>query len=514
MKRPLILGISASLRNARSKKGSQAFVAEISALADSGELDTYIGDQASIHLDQFVEAGRAEGKPFDQLYRELRRRGGLRGLSNSEVCLAAALWEVRNHGCDIGHVGLIDHFPADGSENDIKALKHRLRAADGFILSSPVYFGDRSSLSQRFIEMIRSDDELRQSLAGKLYAGLAVGAKRNGGQETTLIYQMIDMINLGLLGVGNDSDTTSQYGGTAHAGDVGTIPKDAYGINTSRGTGRRIGHVVKLLEDGKDSHLGDPVRVGLWSLQDRECEMLNLALPLFEGQNLAHEVRVSGATDHRIRPCIACDICPISVGPDEDYRCIIARKDDGLKQMHEELLWPDILVPAVFSPRSRQGLVSVYQQFMERTRYLRRGDYVYTDRLVIPLVFEEIGANEHLDIRLLTSFIRHHTVMSKPIIGFLHQGRLINADEVAADLGRALANGRRLTESRLAAASLGGGSSQYNPVGYVLSAAKDNETETLTAREEAIETRNRNLVAEAATRLSTLPQQSDTQARL
>jgi len=514
VKKPLILGISASLRNARSKKGSQALVTEISALTDSAELNTYINDQASIHLDQFVDAGRAEGKPFDQLYRELRKRGGLRGLSNSEVCLAAALWEAKNHGCDIDHVGLIDHFPADGSETDIDVLKTRLKAADGFILSSPVYFGDRSSLSQRFIEMIRSDDDLRRILAGKIYAGLAVGAKRNGGQETTLIYQMIDMINLDLLGVGNDSDTTSQYGGTAHAGDIGTIPKDTYGINTSRGTGRRIGRVAAMMEDGKDSQLGDKIRVGLWSLQDRNSEMLDLALPLFRTQNLAHEVRVSGVTDHRIRPCIACDICPIAVGPDEDYRCIIARKDDGLKQLHEELLWPDILVPAVLSPRSRNGLVSVYQQFMERTRYLRRGDYVYTDRLVIPLVFEEIGANEHLDIRLLTSFIRHHTVMSKPIIGFLHQGKLINEAEVAADLGKALANGRRLTESRLAAASLSGGASQYNPVGYVLSAAKDNENDTLTAREEAIEIRNRNLVAEAASRLCALPRNADTRASL
>ena len=73
-------------------------------------------------------------------------------------------------------------------------LKAALRRADGILLSTPVYFGDRSSLSQRFIETIRSDAALCRDLAGRIYAGLAVGAKRNGGQETTLIYQMMDMV--------------------------------------------------------------------------------------------------------------------------------------------------------------------------------------------------------------------------------------------------------------------------------------------------------------------------------
>ncbi len=89
------------------------------------------------------------------------------------------------------------------------------------IVSSPVYFGDRGSLVQSLFEFIESDPLLRQDMAGKIYGGLAVGAKRNGGQETTLIYQMLDMLDMGLLAVGNGHETTAQYGGTAKAGDVG-----------------------------------------------------------------------------------------------------------------------------------------------------------------------------------------------------------------------------------------------------------------------------------------------------
>ena len=40
-----------------------------------------------------------------------------------------------------------------------------------------------------------------------------------------MIYQLHDMMDLGFLGVGNDYETTSQYGGTGHAGDIGTMPQ-------------------------------------------------------------------------------------------------------------------------------------------------------------------------------------------------------------------------------------------------------------------------------------------------
>ena len=95
------------------------------------------------------------------------------------------------------------------------------------------------------LDFIASDPQLTKSADGKLYGGIAVGAKRNGGQETTLIYQMLDMVELGFLAVGNDHETTAQYGGTGHAGDVGTMHKDNYGLDTSLGVGRRMARVLK-----------------------------------------------------------------------------------------------------------------------------------------------------------------------------------------------------------------------------------------------------------------------------
>ncbi len=510
MTAPIVLGLSASLRNARSSAGAHQLREEIRALKTREQLDAYLSEQANIHLDQFKAAGRADGLPFDEMYRNLQRNGGQRGLSNSEIALVAALWGAQEKGAAVRHIPLPDHFPANGVAKDLDVLKAALREADAIILSTPVYFGDRGSLAQKFVDLIRDDDVLQKDLAGKLYAGVAVGAKRNGGQETTLIYAMMDMLNLGFLAVGNDSDTTSQYGGTGHAGDIATMPKDTYGINTAIGTGRRVGNVALQLAAAKHSDLNDRPRMDFWVLQDRNGEGASIAAPFSKHIEETAETRFMDLTDQTIRPCIACDICPIHVGPDEEYRCIIKKKDDGVVAHHKDFLWPDIIAPIVYSPRDRNGTQTVYQQFMERTRYLRRGDYVFTDHLAVPFVITEVGANEIMDIRLMTSFVRHHTVLSKPIVGYVHDGKLLNGDDVRRDLARAVENGRRLTIGRLASVSIDLFATQYRPVGYVLAQAKDNDKKTISAREEAVGDRLHRQQEEAKERLVTLTSPNQT----
>lgn len=471
--KPLILGLSASLRNKLPYDVSNGIVGELKEISTSEDLDIYINKKAQ----------------------------GLRRLSNSGVCLVVALWAAFREGTDIEHVSLSEHFTSTGNTKDINKLKETLCRADGIILSTPVYFGDRSSLSQNFIEMIRADSLLRERIAGKLYAGVAVGAKRNGGQETTLIYQMLDMLSVGFIAVGNDSITTSQYGGTGHAGDIGEMPKDSYGINTSLGTGRRVGRVATLLKTAKPSHLLDDLRVGLWILQDRDDLAKRTMEEFLEQLGPGVTFIQPPLLDKHIRPCIACDICPTTVGPDEKYRCIIASAKDGMKDFHQGLIRADVIMPVLYSPKDRTGLISVYQQFMERTRYLRRGDYVFTDRLVSPLVFAEIGSNENLHIRMLTSFIRHHTVMIKPVIGWIQDGHLLNRDEVKEDLYNTLKQGKRLLTGRLKTADTNPKFTIYQPVGYVLSSKKNKQKESLDARKRAMNMRLERLIWERNNRM-------------
>ena len=90
-------------------------------------------------------------------------------------------------------------------------LRQQILSADAIYFQDPVYFGDRGSLIQELFEFLHKDSDCLRHVRDRLYAGISVGAKRNGGQETNLIYQIIDATNMNML-VGNDSATTSQYG--------------------------------------------------------------------------------------------------------------------------------------------------------------------------------------------------------------------------------------------------------------------------------------------------------------
>lgn len=469
-----VLGAAASLRNARHGIGSDRLLSEIRCIEDQDGLSKYLAAQVRLRVDDFVEAGRQSGRPFDEIYDQLSRLSGEQGLSNSEAALAAGLWGAAQEGAEIDHLPLAAHFPPNNQIRHAESLRVKLLAADALIISGPVYFGDRGSLVQSLLDFIAADPELACQMKGKVYGGIAVGAKRNGGQETTLIYQMLDMVNLNFLSVGNSSETTSQYGGTAVGGDVGTVHLDDYGLQTSIGTGRRVARVAKLLGAEKRGYrLDGRVNIHMWLMQDHRDER---GLRYFtewaeriEAQNTDVRFTIWNIADGKVTRCIGCDVCPTSVGPSQEYRCIISSKQDFFVQNHAELIRADALLLCAYSPEDRTSVRSVYQQFIERTRYLRRDDYVYSDLLVAPFVVTELSARQNLHLRMITSMVRHHTVIHHPLIGVVHEGAILNAatiDDNAASFiqhAKALLVGRCANEQAEIA---------YNPVGYSISAAK------------------------------------------
>ncbi len=502
MSKPKILAVSASLRNARWGKGVGDLLDAIREQKDRDALFEFIHDQAKIHFQQFIDAGRKEGIPFDEMYENLKRQTGKKGLCNSEIGMAVALWAAYNTGCEIDYVPLSSHFKPMGDIKNAAALKEKLLSADGLLLCTPVYFGDRSSLASDFIEFIRSDQELRDHLAGKPVGGVAVGAKRNGGQETTLIYQLIEMTDLGMLGLGNDSDTTSQYGGTIKAGDIGTAADDDYGLNTAIGTGHRVGQVSYELCRSKNKGLSGPLRVMFWILQDAEGQAEKRVQDLIEATTFEIAPKVMPLTQGNVGRCIACDICPTHIGADIEYRCIIKKNADEFATIHEDLLDYDVIVPVALSLNDRSALTTVYQRFIERTRYLRRGDYLFTDVAIIPVVFEELGATENLHIRMLTSMIRHHTVVLKPCVGFIHEGKMLNWDSVLDIWKKNLDYARQITVGRLAASQDNNEAISYHPVGYVLSAAADRELSVAERRKMLHDDREQRRAQDVAARLT------------
>src|SRR5262249_53378495 len=194
-----VLGVSCSLRNARYGQGSDRLIAEVRALADEAHLGAYLETQTKIRLDDFIEAGRGEGLQFDEIYRRLRKSRNDRGLSNSEASLVAALWGAQQDGAEIAHVGLGAYFPMTGDATALEELRAQVLWADAILVSGPVYFGDRGSTAQEFFEFLHDDEECARHVKNRIYGGIAVGAKRNGGQETTLIYQLVDATNMSML---------------------------------------------------------------------------------------------------------------------------------------------------------------------------------------------------------------------------------------------------------------------------------------------------------------------------
>ena len=502
IKKPMILGLGSSSRSGRWGEGCLELIRDLYSLSDFQELQNYLKSESSQHLENFLNAGRRKGVSFKELYKELRMKGGTKGLCNSETILSAALWSAQEEGCRINYLSLSEFFSPSGKTSNLDKLKCALLETDGLIISTPVYFGDHSSLVSELIRMIKSDPGISEGIKNKVYAGLAVGAKRNGGQETTLIYQIVDMINLGMIAVGNDSNTTAQYGGTSHAGDVGTAWKDEYGIWTSMGTGRRVAKTVKLLAYSEKRQLKSKLKVGFWITQDLDNFASQQLEKLLEtSEKLSISSRVFNVSKGYVRRCMACDICPKEIDEDSKYRCIINDPDDFLRENHQAIIDVDAVVPVAFIPKNDKEIVSRYQVFNERLRYLRRGDYILSDFGLAPLLFEEIGSNDSMRMRIITSMIRHHTVMLSPMIGHVQEGRLLNFEDIEHNWREFIGMSKKLTIGRLARVLNEEVDSAYNPVGYVLSSKKDEEDMMLDKRQEFCNLRKQKRKEEALIRL-------------
>jgi hypothetical protein len=104
---------------------------------------------------------------------------------------------------------------------------------------------------------------------------------------------------------------------------------------------------------------------------------------------------------------------------------------------------------------------------------------------------------------MLTSVVRHHTVLLRPVIGHVQGGEILDQSQLDADFGQFLDQTTRVTTGRLAVCLDDNPSfSKYNPVGYVLSLKKDEEDERLSHRAEAVKGRENRTREDALSRLS------------
>ena len=79
------------------------------------------------------------------MYTNLKKEKGNKGLSNSEVALASAMWSAKEIGVELDYASLSEFYSESGVKN-LELLKDKIKNANGIIISTPVYFGDRGSL--------------------------------------------------------------------------------------------------------------------------------------------------------------------------------------------------------------------------------------------------------------------------------------------------------------------------------------------------------------------------------
>lgn len=131
--------------------------------------------------------------------------------------------------------------------DDMREISEKLADVDGIILGSPVYFGGVTSQMKMFMDRsrpLRASFKLRDKVCG----AIAVGASRNGGQETT-ISSMHEFLLIQDAIIVGDGAPAAHYGGTGVGGPVGSTQNDDVGMETSKNLGKRVAELAKRLNE-------------------------------------------------------------------------------------------------------------------------------------------------------------------------------------------------------------------------------------------------------------------------
>ena len=114
------------------------------------------------------------------------------------------------------------------------------------VIGTPVYLGTMTSQCKAFLDrsvMLKRNGSLFRNMVGGV---LAIGGRRNGGQELTIQAVHAAMLCHDMLVV-SDGMNTSHFGGTLYSGGDGGIEQDNNGLTTARNLGKRIADVVTML---------------------------------------------------------------------------------------------------------------------------------------------------------------------------------------------------------------------------------------------------------------------------
>lgn len=377
-------------------------------------------------------------------------------LTNTEIAAGAALVGAKLEGAEVSFfplarlfrrrensildlnaadIGLHDDIFSIDFLNVVPEAKDKLTRlvndCGGLLLSTPTYFGDRSSVSNKFLQIAGHEHLLKNKVVGSLSAG----AKRNGGQETANLLQLNEARNLGAYIVGN-GPKSCQYGGTVVAGDIGSCVQDRWGLETCFGAGRRVAQVARILESPADER-GGRNHIVILVMMDTPQRTLASAVEHLAAENAktsGTKFTVVELLKGDVERCLACSICPTTEVLDDSnrYACIIKTKRDTMASIRETLISAHGLVMAGLNLKDMSNVQHRYQAFTERTRFIRRNDLELTNVPVTSFHIDDAGAlsNELFHLKVMTSYMRHNTIVCHPIIANRHDGQWLDIGQV------------------------------------------------------------------------------------
>ena len=350
---------------------------------------------------------------YDEAYTLIYKMASERRVCNTEGIMIASAAGVRSQGSFVQTIRLNEFFPVNTRkpQPDPELLSELTSQSQGIIIASPVYFGDRSSMVEAFLRLIAQQGEL--PLAGKVVGVNSVGAKRNGGQESTNILGLQDCLALGANVLGN-GPPTSQYGGTAIAGDVGTILDDNFGLQTSFGVGKRVALMSAVPAESQPGTTEPRVLIIYTSSPDKEVSSwMEKALPS------GMRVKEVSLDQFSINRCRGCSPCPQAQTMNRDFPCI---QNDDMVELRSKILAADgILLVGVFRGKRDLGH---YQIFTERTRFIRRNHFEIANLPTGVIQFCDLPGDNFFSIRATNFLLRHNTM----IVGPGYSGKILKGE--------------------------------------------------------------------------------------
>jgi len=171
--------------------------------------------------------------------------------------------------------------PCPQFEDDMTSLYQKVTSADGFIFTSPAYYGGVSSLMKTFLDRLRpfstgfyrphETAEFKDTLRFKPAGAIAVGGGRNDGIESTvaslrraLSYHDVIIVGSQFVryqGVSREIGFISSWGGSVHSGSQPkVVERDLGGLLTVRILGGKVAAMAKVVK---------PIRPKLQSEYDK-----------------------------------------------------------------------------------------------------------------------------------------------------------------------------------------------------------------------------------------------------